>query len=213
MRKIKSYARIIGKSLSFSRKMLLENVLPEYQIDQSKIANLQNLHMEIGFGDGQYLYDLAINNPQHNFLGIEVYLNGVCNLLKACGLNRPKNLFIYPGDADLILELIPDDFICAFYILFPDPWPKPRQQKRRFLNQQRIELMIAKLKPSGVLKFATDVESYFTQVETLLSDQAVLQLQNGHINNFENLSKYHQKAVNLKKKIYTLCAIKKHNIK
>lgn len=213
MRKIKSYARIIGKSLSLSRKVLLENVLPDYQIDLSKISTLQNLHVEIGFGDGQHLLDLALSNPHQNFLGIEVYLNGVCNLLKACGTKRPQNLFIYPGDADLILELVPDNFICAFYILFPDPWPKMRQQKRRFINRQRLELIISKLAPSGSFKFVTDVEDYSAQVLDLIKgfnlDKVLVQPINSSPDNFTTQTKYHQKAITLKKKIHIVDFIKK----
>jgi tRNA (guanine-N(7)-)-methyltransferase len=208
MRKIKSYARTIGKGLSSLQRGLLEDVLPEYQIDLSKIATLENLHIEIGFGDGYHLLDLAINNPQHNFLGIEVYLNGVCNLLKACESKNLKNLFIYPDDADLILGSIPDNLIHAFYVLFPDPWPKARHQKRRFINAQRIELIINKLVPLGTFRFATDVESYFTQVENLILDHKLLQLQNHNPNSLTLFTKYHQKALNLKKKIYIVNFIK-----
>jgi release factor glutamine methyltransferase len=211
MRKIKSYSRIIGKSLSKSAKQLIENALPQYQINEEQIPILHNLHVEIGFGDGDNLHALATNNPLHNFLGIEVYLNGVCNLLKLCEANKLKNLFIYPDDADLLLHKIPDNFVKAFFILFPDPWTKNRHTKRRLLNQERIELLIRKLEPSGIIRFITDVENYFIQVKALFLEQPLLDLVCNDVNGFEakySPTKYHQKALIEEKQIFVLTAKK-----
>ncbi len=207
MKKIKSYARTIGKSLSSSSKVLLRDVLPEYNIPIDELAKLENLNIEIGFGDGEHLYNLAINNPEDNFLGVEVYLNGVCNLLKSCIVKKPLNLWIYPNDADLLLEHVPDEFVKAVYVLFPDPWPKLKHNKRRFLNLERINLIVRKLRPQGVFTFVTDVEEYFEQVNSLLLTNPLLKLTQV-AENFEFLTKYHKKALDQGKKIFKVVALR-----
>jgi tRNA (guanine-N7-)-methyltransferase len=162
------------------------------------------------------LHNLAINHPNYNFLGIEAYLNGVNNILKLCQNNKPSNLFIYPNDADLLLDKIPDNFVEAFYIFFPDPWPKHKHHKRRFINKTRVELMVRKLKPLGVIKFITDVEDYFVQVKALFSEHPLLDF---IYDNFDGCfgeyipTKYHQKALNNGKKVSSLIINKKQILK
>jgi len=109
--KIKSYSRKIGKNLTALSKSLLLETLPQYQVSVDNIRGMQNLNIEIGFGDGENVYNMATNDPEKNFLGIEVYLNGVCNLLKLCKERPLSNLFIHPQDADLLLNHLPDSFV------------------------------------------------------------------------------------------------------
>jgi tRNA (guanine-N7-)-methyltransferase len=196
--KIKSYSRKIGKNLTDLSKSLLSDILPQYQIDVDNLINLANLSVEIGFGDGQNLYNMARNNPEKNFLGIEAYLNGVCNLLKMCKVEPLSNLFIYPEDADLILEHLPDNCIEAFYVFFPDPLPKLRQNKRRFLNSERIDIMKRKLKLLGKINFITDVKGYFTTVLKILGNACCESININKLNEYFSgykPTKYHQKAL------------------
>lgn len=198
VKKIKTYSRKVGKRLTDLAKSLLLEYLPIYEIDYNTLQLLDNLHVEIGFGDGVNLYNMAVNNPEKNFLGIEAYTNGVCNLLKLCKVQSVKNLFIYLGDADVILDRIPEQFVDAFYILFPDPWPKLRQNKRRFLNNQRLGLLKSKLKNTGSIRFITDITNYFSNVLQILEEINCIIFDE---TNFHNLcsdyiiTKYHQKAL------------------
>lgn len=184
MRKIKSYARTVGKGLSNLCQSLIQNVLPKYQIDDEKLATLPNLHIEIGFGSGDFIYNMALVNPNQNFLGAEVYMNGVCNLLKLCQKQPLNNLFIHPSNADPLLEKLLDNSVDSFYVFFPDPWPKKRHNKRRFVNKMRLDLFFAKLKDSGTFKFVTDIEDYFEQVLEDASEQSLLHKK--EIFNFDN---------------------------
>jgi len=184
MRKIKSYARTVGKGLSNLCQSLIQNTLPKYQIDNEKLIGLPNLHIEIGFGSGDFIYNMALTNPHQNFLGAEVYMNGVCNLLKLCQKQPLDNLFIYSGDADHILENLPDNFVDAFYVFFPDPWPKKRHNKRRLVNKTRLNLFFTKLKASGTFKFVTVIKDYFDQVMEDVSEQSLLHKK--EIFNFDN---------------------------
>ncbi|AVP87585.1 hypothetical protein phytr_6440 [Candidatus Phycorickettsia trachydisci] len=184
MRKIKSYARTVGKGLSNLCQSLIQNILPKYQIDKEKLTSLPNLHIEIGFGSGDFIYNMALANPHQNFLGIEVYMNGVCNLLKLCQKQPLDNLFIYPGDADHILESLPNNFVDAFYVFFPDPWPKKRHNKRRLVNKNRLSIFFTKLKDSGIFKFVTDIKDYFDQVIEDVGEQSLLHKK--EIFNFNN---------------------------
>jgi tRNA (guanine-N7-)-methyltransferase len=212
--KIKSYSRKIGKNLTTLSKSLLGEVLPKYQATIQKINIMSNLTVEVGFGDGQNIYNMALQNPEKNFLGIEAYLNGVCNLLKLCKEQPLNNLLIYPEDADSILQDLPDNFIDAFYVFFPDPWPKARQNKRRFLNNERINLIERKLKPCGKINFITDVKGYFTTVLKILGD-AYCQIINADEleKSFKDYkpTKYHQKALLNGNGIFALTYTKKES--
>lgn len=212
MKKIKSYARKVGKSLSKGANSLLDEILPKYQINPDQIPEMQNLHIEIGFGYGDHLYDLALNNPESNFLGAEVYLNGVCNLLKLCKKHPLNNIFVYPGDIDDILSNVKDNSVKEFYIFFPDPWPKTRQKKRRLLNTDRINIIQNKLETRGKMLFITDVENYFVEVKKILPYESYLVVnQDSFSENFINYkpTKYHQLALEESKSIFALTYTKK----
>ena len=213
VRKIKTYSRNLGKGLTDLAKSLLTSELPNYLIDWQKLAHTKNLHVEIGFGDGLNLYHTAANNPENHFLGIEVYANGVCNLLKLCTANPLKNLFIHWGDADLILDSIANNSVGTFCIFFPDPWPKIKHRKRRLLNYTRLTLLNQKLQPHGTIKFITDIENYFAQVLCLLPDdncKIFSQLNLGDWYNGYIITKYHEKALIAQRKVQALMYYKKN---
>lgn len=204
---IKSYSRTIGKNLTVLARSLLQEQLPLYHINNHNLTLLDNLHVEIGCGDGAHIYNMALGNPDANFLAIEAYLNGICNLLKLCASKPLKNLFIYPGDADLILPTLANNSVKVFYIFFPDPWPKTKQQKRRFLNRQRIDIIKEKLCNLGHLKFITDVKGYFTTVIENLEKNFLTEIESHNFDNyFEGYSptKYHQKALSSGAKIFAM---------
>ncbi len=128
----------------------------------TEIFNNNNpVTMEIGFGMGHATAQIAAENPNMNYLGIEVHKPGVGRLLGEITARNLNNLYIIEYDALETLEtMIPDNSIEAFHIFFPDPWPKKKHHKRRLLQRPRTNLLEQKLAPGGYLYFATDWEEY-----------------------------------------------------
>ena len=134
--------------------------------------------LEIGFGNGAHLHALAQQQPQHNFLGIEVHRPGVGHLLQQLAADAMDNVRVICADASETLThaIAPASFDAA-YVLFPDPWPKKRHHKRRLLQTEFAALLVSRLKPGALLHVATDWEDYahatlavlsaFTELENL----------------------------------------------
>lgn len=126
------------------------------------------LTLEIGFGMGDSLLDMAKAAPERNFVGIEVHEPGigrVCLLAKQAKLD---NLKVINGDAIALLKNLPDAHLDTAQLYFPDPWQKKRHHKRRFVTPDRMRLVAQKLKAGGVFHTATDWEHYaFWMLETL----------------------------------------------
>jgi len=121
--------------------------------------------LEIGFGDGESLVTLAAAHPDMNYLGIEVHRPGVGHLLLRAAELQLTNLRVMCADAVEVLERqLPNECFERIQIFFPDPWPKTRHHKRRFMQPQRISLLVHKLKPFGQLHIATDCEDYALSV-------------------------------------------------
>lgn len=169
----RSFARRIGKHLSASQCEFLQHQLPLYLVDPANIAyqfdHNKPLFLEIGFGMGEHLVNQLSLNPTNHYIGCEPYLNGVANLLKLAKAAGANNYTIWPDDVDLILNKLPDESLSGVYILFPDPWPKTRQQKRRLVNKARLNIIYTKLKPQASLYFASDIYDYAAQVSSIIT--------------------------------------------
>ena len=117
--------------------------------------------LEIGFGMGQSLLAEAADNPEKNFIGIEVHTPGIGALLLAAAQQKIENLRVFHGDALLILnQCIRNNSLSKIQIFFPDPWPKLRHQKRRLIQTDFVNLLVSKLKNQGYLHLATDWQDY-----------------------------------------------------
>jgi tRNA (guanine-N7-)-methyltransferase len=117
--------------------------------------------LEIGFGDGHTLAELARRHPEQDFLGLEVHRPGVGRLLMTLDAEGLSNVRVIPEDAVTVLkERLPDAGLDAVLIFFPDPWPKKRHHKRRLLQPEFASLLAQKLKPGARLHLATDWEHY-----------------------------------------------------
>lgn len=126
--------------------------------------------IEIGFGDGQALLQMAINVPEKNFIGIDVYRTGASNLLLEIKKHRLSNIRLFCADAVEVLEQkIPDHALSGIQIFFPDPWPKTRHHKRRLVQPDFIALAARKLKENGFLHLATDWMDYAYQMMSVIS--------------------------------------------
>lgn len=129
------------------------------------------LWLEIGFGNGDTLAALAAARPDHDFLGIEVHRPGIGRLLLALEKHALRNVRIAACDAVEVVERrIADASVSRILILFPDPWPKKRQHKRRMLQPAFARTLAAKLLPGGVLHLATDWPDYAEQMLDVLND-------------------------------------------
>ena len=123
--------------------------------------NVNPVTVEIGFGMGAATAIIAQNNPEKNYLGLEVHRPGVGKLLNEIEEKNLSNLYIIEHDAIEVLEnMIPDESVNAFHIFFPDPWPKKKHHKRRLVQRPRTDILAKKLAPGVYLYMATDWEPY-----------------------------------------------------
>ena len=136
--------------------------------------------LEIGFGMGDSLLEMCRQQPESDFIGVEVHPPGVGRLLNRAAAAGVRNLRVYMADArDVLDECIADATLDRIQIFFPDPWPKKRHHKRRLVQTPLLELCARKLKVDGLLHLATDWEPYAEwmreQADPVASLQAVAQ--------------------------------------
>lgn len=168
------------------------------------------LKVEIGFGNGVFILERAIAEPDINFIGVELYHRGINALAKRIKKSNVENLIIAYADAKKFLtDSLRDNDLTELYINFPDPWPKKRHKKRRLVNANFAKLVYSKMKDKGKIYLATDSENYGKDM--LISFEGVRGYKNmagrlkfaeklhGHIN-----TKYERKFLSYGKKIYYL---------
>jgi len=132
--------------------------------------------LEIGFGMGHSLAEMAAAEPGQDYIGIEVHTPGVGRLLHDIDERQLTNLRLYRHDAVEVLEhCIPARSLDAVQVFFPDPWHKKRHHKRRLIQSQFVQLLVSRLKPGGILHLATDWENYAEQMMAVLSANDSLQ--------------------------------------
>lgn len=160
---IRSFGRIKSRKLSDHKKDLFSNLLNSYQITEKDLESLKSypkIHLEIGFGFGDFLFENAKNNPEILFIGCEPHVNGVVNLLAKLEKEPLENIKLFISDVRILLEKIPTDFLNKVYILNPDPWPKAKHAKRRLINESLLKILHEKVKKDGELIIATDSDIY-----------------------------------------------------
>ena len=116
--------------------------------------------LEIGFGGGEHLLKRAAERPDVDFVGCEPFVNGVAKLLAGVEAQGLENIRVRADDVTALLKATPEATFSCVYLLYPDPWPKRRQHKRRFVRPANIALLARALKPGGQLRFATDIDDY-----------------------------------------------------
>jgi len=164
------YGRRKGKPLSAYRAGLMENRLPALSLDLSAPApdDLSNLfgkkvtalRLEIGFGGAEHLIHEAKAAPDIGFIGVEPFLNGLAKAVAAIEENRLDNVRLFGGDAALLLDWLPPASLERVDLLYPDPWPKKRHWKRRFVGPANLDRIARSLRPGGFFRFASDIPSY-----------------------------------------------------
>lgn len=167
-RTIKSFVLRQGR-LTRAQQNALENHWQDYGINFSEqpldypalFGNDHQIIIEIGFGNGDSLLQQAINQPQYNFIGIEVHGPGVGHLIHNANAQNIHNIKVIRHDAiDVLTQQITDHSIYQLQLFFPDPWHKKRHHKRRIIKQSFIELIQKKLKTGGFFHMATDWQHY-----------------------------------------------------
>ena len=116
--------------------------------------------LEIGFGGGEHLLKRALENPGTGFIGCEPFVNGMAKLVMEIDRLQIRNIRVYDNDATKLLKRLPPGSLKAIDLLYPDPWPKRRQRKRRFVSEEALALFAAVLEPQGMFRFASDIDDY-----------------------------------------------------
>jgi tRNA (guanine-N7-)-methyltransferase len=162
----KLYGRRKGPKLSERQKGLRQTLLGKlaWQVGadpRAQFANsVQEIWLEVGFGAGEQLVWQALHNPSVGLIGAEPYEMGVAKLLRKLEEHPLNNVRLYEGDGRDIIEVLPDASLSRFFLLFPDPWPKTRHHKRRFLQMEMLDQVARVLREGAELRFATDDKSY-----------------------------------------------------
>ncbi len=167
---IRSYKRREGRMIP-SRKRALEELWLDYGVTEQGPLDLADLfgrqapcHLEIGFGMGEALLEIARKYPENNYLGVDVYLPGVGQLLMGIREMGITNVRIDRRDAMEVLALLPAGSLARVSLFFPDPWPKQRHQKRRLVQAPFVEKLHRVLEPGGHFHAATDWDHYARQI-------------------------------------------------
>lgn len=163
------YGRSKGKALRAAQAGRIEDMLPRFSIDIAALGagpaalfeqKPARMMLEIGFGGGEHLAEMARTHPETGYLGVEPFLNGVAKLLAAIEENDLRNVKLLRGDGRDILAALPAGSLARVYLLYPDPWPKRRQRKRRIVDMAFLAEVARVLEPGGEFRFATDIDDY-----------------------------------------------------
>jgi len=173
LRRTRSFVRRQGR-ITEGQRRAIEQFASRYVLEANQVSELLQQDespwvLEIGFGMGESLAQMAVAEPELRFLGIEVHRPGVGALLAAIDQQHIDNIRIVSADAlDVLHEQVADARLTRIQIFFPDPWPKKRHHKRRLINLANAQLMYNKLIAGGELHIATDWPDYAEHIEAVL---------------------------------------------
>ncbi len=166
---IRVHGRKRSHRLSILGQQLLDGLLPLLKVPPEVAARdprqmftpaYAEIWLEIGFGDGGHLAATAAAHSHTGFIGCEPYVNGVVRLLETIAATGQHNIRIHAGDARDIIAALPANSIAQVFILFPDPWPRKRHHKRRFICDENLDGLARILRPDATLLFASDSAEY-----------------------------------------------------
>jgi len=172
------YGRIKGKGLHNSHKRYLAedlddlkptNVTWEDNPERTPVelsdwfGDDRDVWLEVGFGGGEHMVHQAGHNPEVGIIGCEPYINGVAMLLGKIREAKVDNVIVHPGDARDMMDVLPEQSISRAFLLYPDPWPKARHHRRRFVTPEHLEPLAKCLKSGAIFRVATDIEDYVRQ--------------------------------------------------
>jgi tRNA (guanine-N7-)-methyltransferase len=160
------FGRRKGKKLRSGQDQLVRVLLPRLRVDPSVEPRQgfdrpsAELWLEIGFGGGEHLAAQALAHPQTGFIGCEPFVNGMAKLLAVIDQEHLDNIRLWDRDATELLPRLAEASLDRVYLLYPDPWPKRRQRKRRFISDGNLNLLARAMRRGAELRFATDIDDY-----------------------------------------------------
>ncbi|MEE9376167.1 MAG: tRNA (guanosine(46)-N7)-methyltransferase TrmB [Rhizobiaceae bacterium] len=164
------YGRRKGQKLYGRKAKVMEELLPTLRLDPAtpKPSAIDELfanpatrfQLEIGFGGGEHLAHQAEQHPEIAFIGVEPFINGMAKMLGEIQDHNLENVRLYDDDATQLLDWLPENSLDQIDLLYPDPWPKRRHWKRRFISQVNLDRFARVLKPGGLFRFASDIDTY-----------------------------------------------------
>jgi tRNA (guanine-N(7)-)-methyltransferase len=203
------FGRSKSRALSKSKKFFYVNHKNDFLVnfEQIKLVKDKNFILEIGFGLGENLLFQATKYPENYFIGIDPFINGVANVVQKAKELNLNNISILDTPAQKVLDNFSDNLFSKVFVLFPDPWMKNKQKKRRLLNYLFLEKILKKMRTKSTLIFATDDQDYFNfvikEVSLLRKKIDTFKYSLGNIHPIAD-TKYSNKANKLKKDIYFL---------
>lgn len=171
------YGRVKGKTLKSAQERYLDEDLaklspgavdweenPDRQpLDMAAMFGGKEVWLETGFGGGEHMVHQAVTYPDVGIIGCEPFINGVAMLLGKIRRAGAENVKVYPGDVRNLFDVLPDASVSKAFLLYPDPWPKKRHHRRRFVTQEHLEPLARVLKPGAEFRVATDIPDYVRQ--------------------------------------------------
>lgn len=164
------FGRRKGRPLRALQAHEVETLLPRIGLDLAAPApkplgslfpgDPENVRLEIGFGGGEHLVTRAEQDPGVGFIGVEPFVNGMAKALVAISARGLGNVRVSDADALAVLDWLPDASLDKVSLLYPDPWPKKRHWKRRFVGPDTVARLARVIRPGGTFEFASDIESY-----------------------------------------------------
>jgi tRNA (guanine-N7-)-methyltransferase len=163
------FGRRKGHPLKPRQAALFNTLLPRLALDLDAPApadlralfdDTTEVRLESGFGGGEHLIAEAERQPHVGFVGVEPFINGMAKALAAIDARNLKNIRLHHGDATEILAWLPAASLSRFDLLYPDPWPKRRHWKRRFVQDKSIAAIARVVRPGGAFRFASDIPDY-----------------------------------------------------
>jgi tRNA (guanine-N7-)-methyltransferase len=163
------FGRRKGHPLKPRQAKLFDSLLPRIALDLSRpapsdlrtlFADADRVRLEIGFGGAEHLIAQALAEPNTGFIGSDGFLNAIGKALVLIDDNKLGNVRLHFGDAVELLDWLPEGGLARIDLLYPDPWPKRRHWKRRFIQDRSLKQFARVLKPGGELRFATDIPDY-----------------------------------------------------
>ncbi|MDR3475371.1 MAG: tRNA (guanosine(46)-N7)-methyltransferase TrmB [Devosia sp.] len=162
------FGRRSGKRLHKGQDQLFRDILPSLEIHlgdgpldpQALFPGKRRFGLEIGYGGGEHLAREALQHPATGYIGCEVFSGGIAKMVEAIHAEGIDNVRLFTDDALKLLLKLPDGSLDEAFLLYPDPWPKTRHHKRRFVSPTTLVELARVLKPGAGFHFATDIEDY-----------------------------------------------------